>query len=99
MKRLAVITTHPIQYNAPLFRLIAARNKIELKVFYTWSQSAAGNIYDPGFGIEKKWDIPLLDGYEYSFVENISGKPGSHHFKGVVNPALVREIKEYDPSA
>lgn len=36
LKKLAIVTTHPIQYNAPLFALLASRNKITIKVFYTW---------------------------------------------------------------
>ena len=35
--RLAIISTHPIQYNAPLFVKLAAEDGIEVKVFYTWS--------------------------------------------------------------
>ena len=99
MKKLAIISTHPIQYNAPLFRLLSQRNKIALKVFYTWSQSADGNIFDPGFGIQKKWDIPLLEGYDHCFVKNNSSKPGSNHFFGIKNPSLIKEVKAYQPDA
>jgi hypothetical protein len=42
MMRLAVVSTHPIQYYAPLFRLLGKDPEIELKVFYTWSQSSQG---------------------------------------------------------
>ena len=38
MKRLAIVTTHPIQYNAPLFAMLAERGKITIKVFYTWGE-------------------------------------------------------------
>jgi glycosyltransferase involved in cell wall biosynthesis len=99
MKRLAIVTTHPIQYNAPLFRLLSQRGKLLVKVFYTWSQSAEGNIYDPGFGINKNWDIPLLEGYDFHFSSNISGNPGSHHFRGVINPTLVKDISGFNPDA
>jgi glycosyltransferase involved in cell wall biosynthesis len=99
MKRLAIVTTHPIQYNAPLFRLLTQRKKIDVKVFYTWSQSSNGLIYDPGFGIEKKWDIPLLDGYNFYFSFNSSKEPGSHKFSGIINPYLISELKNYNPDA
>ncbi|MFN0082401.1 MAG: glycosyltransferase family 4 protein [Ferruginibacter sp.] len=95
MHKLAIITTHPIQYNAPLFRLLAERKQIDIKVFYTWSQSAVGEKYDPGFGQPIKWDIPLLEGYDYSFIENISTSPGSHHYKGINNPTLNKQIEEW----
>lgn len=98
-KKLAIITTHPIQYNAPLFALIAARAKIEIKVFYTWGQQVMENKFDPGFGKEVKWDIPLLEGYAYSFVNNIAPNPGSHHFKGIDNPSLLNEIENWKATA
>ena len=61
MKKLAIITTHPIQYNAPWFKLLAERKNIIIKVFYTWSQVLNEEKYDPGFGKNIEWDIPLLD--------------------------------------
>ncbi len=99
MKRLAIISTHPIQYNAPWFRLLAERQHLVLKVFYTWGQLKESKKYDPGFDKEVNWDIPLLDGYDYTFVQNVAGKPGSHHFNGIVNPGLINEIKAWKPNA
>jgi len=96
-RRLAIVTTHPIQYNAPWFRLLAESGETSLKVFYTWEQSQSNEKYDPGFGKVISWDIPLLDGYDYTFVKNISVDPGSHHFKGIDNPSLINEIKEWNP--
>lgn len=98
-KRLAVITTHPIQYNAPWFRLLASTPGIDLKVFYTWSQSASGKKFDVEFGREIQWDIPLLDGYSYVFVDNIAADPGSHHFKGIITPSLNKMVREWNPDA
>ena len=99
MKKLAIITTHPIQYNAPFFKLLAQRKKIQLKVFYTWSQSKNEQKYDPGFDKNIKWDIPLLEGYDYVFVENIAKKPGSHHYNGINNPTLIHEIGSWGATA
>jgi len=99
MKRLAIVSSHPIQYNAPLFRLLAGSDKVRIKVFYTWEQSQQGAKYDPDFGKKIEWDIPLLDGYEYTFVKNIAEDPGSHHFKGLINPTLNKEIGDWKPDA
>ncbi len=98
MKRLAIITTHPIQYNAPLFRRLQERGKIAIRVFYTWGQAASEQVYDPGFGKEIKWDLPLLDGYDHVFVKNIARNPGSHHFSGINNPTLQSQVNEWKPS-
>jgi glycosyltransferase involved in cell wall biosynthesis len=98
-KKLAIISTHPIQYNAPVFRMLAQRNNILIKVFYTWGSKVLDKKFDPGFGKEIEWDIPLLDGYDYSFVSNISKKPGSHHFNGIDNPTLNKEIEDWGANA
>src|ERR1700754_108540 len=99
MKRLAIITTHPIQYNAPWFRMLAQSNRLLVKVFYTWEQSQQGSKFDPGFGKKIEWDIPLLEGYEYCFVKNTAAEPGTHHFKGVINPTLNKEVESWNPDA
>ncbi len=98
MIKLAIITTHPIQYYAPVFRLLHERHQIDIKVFYSWGEAALNN-YDPGFGKTITWDIPLLEGYPYEWVRNIAPAPGSHHFKGIVNPDLVNRINIYKPEA
>ncbi|MDB5191415.1 MAG: glycosyltransferase [Segetibacter sp.] len=99
MKKLAIVTSHPIQYNAPIFKLLTARGRIRVKVFYTWEQSQQGGMYDKGFGKKIEWDIPLLEGYEYTFVKNTSKNPGPYHFNGIVNPTLNNEIKNWDSDA
>ncbi len=96
--KLAIITTHPIQYNAPLFKLMAERQKIKIKVFYTWEQSKE-KVWDEKFGREIDWDIPLLDGYDYTFVKNVAKNPNSAEFNGVVNPTLIDEIKQWKATA
>jgi glycosyltransferase involved in cell wall biosynthesis len=95
LQKLAIICTHPIQYNAPLFRLLHERSNISVKVFYTWSQLEKGVKFDPGFGKEIQWDVPLLDGYDYCFVKNVSTTPGSHHYKGINNPTLINEVQSW----
>ncbi len=99
MKKLAIITSHPIQYNAPLFRVLTERKNIAVKVFYTWGQTKDGLVYDPDFKKEFKWDIPLLDGYEQEFVENISKTPGAGNFSGIDNRDLIERIEQYKPDA
>jgi glycosyltransferase involved in cell wall biosynthesis len=96
--RLAVITTHPIQYYAPWFRYITANAPAKLKVFYLWNP-AATTLHDPGFDRDIAWDVPLLEGYEYEFVPNASRQPGSGHYGGIDNPGLSGRLNTFAPDA
>ncbi len=95
MTKLAIITTHPVQYNAPLFKLLTNRGNITVKVFYTWEKGAEG--FDVGFGKSFNWDIPLVDGYDHTFLSN----NGDHRkgFWDVKNPTLIGEIEKWNADA
>jgi glycosyltransferase involved in cell wall biosynthesis len=99
VKKLAIITSHPIQYNAPLFRILTERKKIQVKVFYTWGQTKEGPVYDPDFKKTFRWDLPLLDGYDSVFIQNTSSHPGAGHFNGIKNKELIPLVKAYNPDA
>lgn len=98
MKKLAIITTHPVQYNAPLFAKLGNSDKIEIKVFYTLGQGR-DEIFDRDFGKQIRWDIPLLEDYDYEFLGNTSKDPGLHHFRGIINPGLIDKLHSWDPAA
>src|SRR5947207_9858714 len=96
--RLAVVATHPIQYYAPLFRQIASRAGVVLRVFYGWKGTTASTL-DPGFGVNVEWDIPLLDGYDHTFVPNESPDPGTHHLRGIRSSQALTMINAWQPDA
>lgn len=93
--KLAIITSHPIQYNSPLFALLANESKVDVMVFYTWGEASINEKFDPDFQQNFKWDIPLLTGYNYRFIKNTSPDPGSHHFKGIINPDLNQQVEKW----
>lgn len=76
--KLGIFASHPIQYQVPLWRMLAEH--LEVKVFYYSDISCRGGL-DPGFGIPVKWDIPLLEGYASTFI-----RPGSD----LSNPAGMK---------
>jgi glycosyltransferase involved in cell wall biosynthesis len=98
MKRLAIVTTHPVQYYAPWFRFLATRRDLEIRVFYLWDFGVTLQT-DQGFGQAIQWDVPLLDGYSYEFVPNRSKQPGTHHFSGINNPELSDRLDRFNPDA
>jgi len=70
---LAVLTTHPIQYQVPVWKGLAARKKIPFKVLYMSDQGLEAR-FDPGFGKSLSWDIDLLGGYESEFLDTYKGQ-------------------------
>lgn len=69
--RLAYLVTHPIQYQAPLLRLVAAQPDLDLTVFFQ-SDISVGEYHDPGFGQSFRWDVDLLTGYSYKFLPKLN---------------------------
>jgi glycosyltransferase involved in cell wall biosynthesis len=62
--KVAYLVSHPIQYQSPLLRRLAAQPWIELKVLYMTDFSLQGYV-DDGFGRKLQWDIPLVGGFEH----------------------------------
>jgi len=58
---------HPIQYQAPLLRRVAAEADIDLRVVFK-SAAGAEAYFDSGFGMRVRWDVSLLDGYDSEVV-------------------------------
>jgi glycosyltransferase involved in cell wall biosynthesis len=94
--RLAIVVSHPIQYYAPLHQRLSARSGYAIKVFFTWHAGEAA-IRDRGFGRSVAWDIPLTEGYDFELVPNVTADPGTHHFFGLRNPALVEQVRAWHP--
>ncbi|MHB8382857.1 MAG: glycosyltransferase family 4 protein [Candidatus Binataceae bacterium] len=65
--RVACLVTHPIQYQAPMFRYLAVSRELELTVLFL-SDLSTREYHDPGFGRALKWDVPLLEGYSSEFL-------------------------------
>ena len=88
MRRLAILSTHPIQYNAPLFRMLHDEDGLEVHVFFskTWNQVK----YDPDFQLEVTWDIPVSEGHPHSTCD-ASTRLGQK--------ALATAIRSFQPDA
>ena len=84
--RLAYLVSHPIQYQVPLLRRIAREPDIELTVFFGSDFSVRG-YQDAGFGVDVKWDVPLLGGYRHEFLPVLRAapedKPLQHISRGI----------------
>jgi glycosyltransferase involved in cell wall biosynthesis len=74
--RLTILSTHPVQYHAHWFRALAARPEFQVHVVYCYHASGSDQAR-AGFGVEFDWDIPLLDGYRFTFLNRAKQEPVS----------------------
>ena len=88
--RLGILTSHPIQYQAPWFRALA--KIVDLEVFFAHRQSAAEQ-GKAGFGVAFDWDVDLLCGYRHQFLKNVASRPGVDHFFGCDTPEVAEIIE------
>lgn len=95
--RVLLVATHPVQYAAPQFRLLAQHPRLDIQVAYCTLQGAEAGV-DPEFGVEVAWDVPLLEGYPWVHVPNRALRPGLGRFWGLFNPGLWRLVRsgEFD---
>ncbi|MGK7926426.1 MAG: glycosyltransferase family 4 protein [Spirulina sp.] len=92
--RILIVVSHPIPYIIPLFRLMV-KQQWDFRVAYC-SWEGAKSYRDRDFATEVTWDVPLLEGYPWIQVPNISPKPGLGKFWGLINPQLIRLVRESD---
>lgn len=88
-QRIAYLVSHPIQYQAPFLRRLAAVPGVELTVYFL-SDRGAVEYTDPEFGVRFKWDVPLLQGYGHVFVRRSGDPPGSHRWLNLEVAATLR---------
>jgi glycosyltransferase involved in cell wall biosynthesis len=81
MMRIGLATTHPIQYQAPWFRALAARPELEVEVGFAWIPDAAAQ--GDGFGVAFDWDLPLREGYRSVELERVGSRPSLSRFGGL----------------
>ena len=91
--RVAVVSSHPIQYHAPWFRAMANSPDLDLDVLFCHHATAREQAA-AGFGVEFEWDTPLLDGYPHRFLKNVATVPTISSFRGLDTPELAKIIAD-----
>ncbi len=94
--RLLVLTSHPIQYQAPLFRDLARR--LDLLVLFA-HRATAEDQSRAGFGVGFEWDVDLTSGYESRFLVNRARRPGLDHPMGTDCPEIRDIVTDWAPDA
>ena len=69
--RILYLMHHPVHYQAPLLRRLAAVPAIAIKTAYVTDLTARGLPDGHGFGAPVAWDTTILDGYDHQLVAGI----------------------------
>jgi glycosyltransferase involved in cell wall biosynthesis len=93
--KVAIIATHPIQYQIPWFIELAKHDRISLKVYYALIPDQ--NLQGTGFGVPFKWDLPMFEGYEWEALPNSSESPRLRGFFNSSTPAVYSIFKKERP--
>lgn len=88
--RLAIVASHPIQYQAPLFRKLATM--VDLDVLYAFTPRPEDQA-QAGFSVAFDWDIDLLSGYRSQFLENVATQPEISYF-GCDTPEVEKRLRD-----
>lgn len=65
---IAILSTHPIQYQVPIWQELARRGEVPFEVWYLCDHGVKATL-DREFGERFAWDLPLLSGYPHRFLE------------------------------
>lgn len=85
--RLAILASHPIQYQAPLFRALTASGRTDLEVLFL-SDFGVRPSFDPGFRRDVRFDVALTEGFAHQFVPKLGAPQRIRPPFGCTNPAL-----------
>ena len=92
--RLAYLVSHPIQYQSPLLRHVARDPAIDLTVFFGSDFSVQG-YRDKDFGVEVKWDVDLLEGFQHEFLPALRDN-GSEGLLSPVSRGILKRLRGFD---
>jgi glycosyltransferase involved in cell wall biosynthesis len=96
-RRVLAVASHPIQYQAPWFRALAATGVIDFSVLFV--QTPDAHQQGKGFGIAFEWDVPLLSGYGWQLAPDVRGRGGFDGFFSARIGHPLRLLRELDPDA
>jgi glycosyltransferase involved in cell wall biosynthesis len=95
--KLGIVASHPVQYQVPWYRALAARENLELMVYYGLLPTPVQQ--GVGFDVDFTWDVPLLDGYRWVELPNSARRPSLRGFFSSRTPEVLDVLEEDRPDA
>jgi glycosyltransferase involved in cell wall biosynthesis len=72
LNMLAILTTHPIQYQVPIWQALAKNGRVPFEIWYLTNFGIQPS-FDQEFGKTFSWNIDLLSSYPHRFVKTAAG--------------------------
>ena len=91
--KVAIVATHPVQYQVPWFQALARHSQLQLKVYFALLPSREQQ--GVGFNVPFAWDIPMLEDYEWQALPNTGKRPGLTGFFSNSTPS-IRSVLSID---
>jgi glycosyltransferase involved in cell wall biosynthesis len=89
---LAIVTTHPIQYQTPIWQALAADGRVPFEVWYLTRHGVEVSL-DHEFGTTFRWDIDTLSGYPHQFLKSARGAVPWDFRKCRLNESLRNRLR------
>ena len=100
--KVAIIAPTCFYYQAPLFRALAANDRIDLIVYFCSDEGSSGKDVKSVYGTDQNWGVEdqLLDGYRSKLLKNYSPR-GSYlkSLTGLANFGVWNELSRERPDA
>jgi glycosyltransferase involved in cell wall biosynthesis len=95
---LAILTTHPIQYQVPLWQALAKDGRVPFEVWFMTDHGTRASL-DKEFGKAFAWDIETLSGYPYRFLDIASGANPASFWKCRLREPLKHRLRQSEATA
>ncbi len=95
---LAIVVSHPIQYQAHLWRALAQDGRVSPHVLFL-SRHGLEPRFDPAYGLKLAWDVDLLSGYDSEFLPNLREQAAPGGLVGTLNPTIFGALRRLRPDA
>lgn len=89
---LAILTTHPIQYQVPLWQALARDGRVPFEVWYLTDHGTRPS-RDREFGQTFAWDLDTLSGYTHYFLDVCEGASPSSFWKCRLRERLQHRLR------
>lgn len=91
MRKVFVLTSHPVQYQTSLFRALSSHKDVSFSIFFNLDFGVGKKDFDKEFNRHINWGEDVLRGFSYQYLKNYAPSPKPSFF-GQMNFGVVREL-------